>query len=320
MSVYSGRDVLVTGAAGFIGAHVVQKLIEEGASVYALTRNTSVGGRLSRFRDDLKYFQADLVSLDEAALDVIRPEFVFHMAAYGAEPPSDSLDGAVQVNIQGTCNLLRALSGKGGTRLRGMIYTGSDFEYGEGEGPRAENDVPDPTNYYAASKASGWMFCKAFRSLNNLPIAGVRPFLTYGPNQGTRRFVPHVIVSALSGRPEIWLTGGHQVRDFVYISDIVEGLLKAAQIPEAYGQMVNLGSGIGTSLRKVVEIVIRLTGSGARPVYGAIPYRKGQIGELRADTAKALRILNWSPMVELEEGLRMTIDWYSSHLPELVES
>lgn len=320
MSVYSGRDVLVTGAAGFIGAHVVQRLVEEGASVYALTRSTSAGGRLGRFRDDLRYLQADLVNFDEAALFEIRPEFVFHLAAYGAEPPSDSLDTAVQVNIRGTCNLLRALSEKGGERLRGMVYTGSDFEYGQGEGPRPENGVPDPTNFYAASKTAGWMFCKAFRALNNLPIAGVRPFLTYGPNQGTRRFVPHLILSALSERPEISLTAGSQVRDFVYVSDIVGGLLKAAQIPGAYGQMINLGSGIGTSLRTVAELVIRLTGSRTKPLYGAIPYRKGQIGELRADVEKAKRILDWSPRVGLEEGLRMTIDWYRSHLPELVES
>jgi nucleoside-diphosphate-sugar epimerase len=320
MSGYSGREVLVTGAAGFIGAQVVQRLIEEGANVCALARNPSAVGRLSRFRDDLKYLEADLVNMAEATLDEIRPEFVFHLAAYGAEPPSDSLDRAVQVNIQGTCNLLKALSGEGGARLQGMVYTGSDFEYGEGEGPRAEDGVPNPTNYYAASKASGWMFCRAFRALNNLPIAGVRPFLTYGPNQGTRRFVPYVILSALSGRPEIPLTGGRQVRDFVYISDIVGGLLKAAQIPAAYGEMINLGTGVGTSLRTVVDLVIQLTASSTRPLYGTIPYRKGEIGELKADIDKALRVLNWSPRVELEEGLRMTIDWYRSHLPELVES
>ena len=320
MTGYRGRDALVTGGGGFIGAHVVQRLMEEGANVYALARNPCAGGRLSRLHEHLKYLQADIVSMDEATLDEIRPEFVFHLAAYGAEPPSDSLDKAVQVNVQGTCNLLRALSGRGGVRLRGMVYTGSDFEYGEGEGPRGENGVPNPTNYYAASKASGWMFCKAFHKLHNLPIAGVRPFLTYGPNQGTRRFVPYVILSALSEKPEISLTGGQQIRDFVYITDIVGGLLKAAQIPAAYGEMINLGTGVGTSLRTVVDLVIQLTASRTRPLYGTIPYRKGEIGELKADIDKALRVLNWSPRVELEEGLRMTIDWYRGHMSELVET
>lgn len=310
MITLKGCRVFVTGGTGFIGSHLVAALIAEGAEVAVLVRSSSNVGRLEPYRDLLYLVEGDLCQSDSLLSGLtFQPEVVFHLAAYGVERPLDGVSDAVNVNVRGTTNLLTQLSGKAGTNLRAFVYTGTDFEYGIGRGLRTECDELRPPNYYAASKSAGWLFCRAFTEMYEIPVVGVRPFLTYGPNQGERRLVPYVILSALAGW-DIKLTGGDQVRDFIYVDDVVQGILCAARVPDAVGGMFNLGTGIGVSLRTVVQQIIELTGSTSRPLFGAVPYRKGEIWDLRADISKSQQVLGWSAKTTLDYGLDRTTEWY----------
>jgi nucleoside-diphosphate-sugar epimerase len=317
MSSLKGCRVFVTGGTGFIGSHLVAALLREGAEVGALIRSSANTGRLQPYRDQLHLVEGDICQTDSLLpVQTFKPEVVFHLAAYGVERPLDSVSDAVNVNVQGTTNLLSLFSGKLGANLRAFVYTGTDFEYGIGSGLRTECDALCPPNYYAASKSAGWLFCRAFTEIYGIPVVGIRPFLTYGPDQGERRLVPYVILSALAGQ-DIKLTGGDQVRDFIYVDDVAQGILCAAKVPDAVGGMFNLGTGIGVSLRTVVQRIIELTGSASRPLFGAIPYRKGEICDLRADVSKSLRVLGWSAKTTLDFGLGQAIEWYRKRLTDM---
>ncbi|MGI8710738.1 MAG: NAD-dependent epimerase/dehydratase family protein [Acidimicrobiales bacterium] len=313
MSSFAECSVLVTGGTGFIGYHLVQRLCREGARVAVLVRDSDNLGRLEPLRAQLNLIEGDLSAPSFADLR-FTPQFVFHLAAANVDRPLDDWAGAINANITGTANLLQWCSeDENRAELQSVVYTGTPFEYGPRDEPRGEDDALRPPNFYAASKAAGWLFCQAFAELRDLPIVGARPFLTYGPHQGTQRLIPAVVIAALQKR-EIPLTGGRQLRDFIYIDDVVDGLLRVAQTPTARGEMFNLGSGTGVTLREVVQRVFDLSGSSALCDFGALPYRKGELWDLRADVKKARDVLGWQAQTSLDAGLQQTIDWYRAHL------
>ena len=311
MNRLSDHRVLVTGGTGFIGSHLVHRLIADGCDVMVLVRRTDHLGRIEDVRTRIRVGQGDLC-VAESLLDPVssfRPEIVFHLAAYGVERPLDGFDDAIRVNVYGTCNLLRVVP----KSLSAFVYTGTDFEYGPGEGLRTEKDLPRPTNYYAASKTAGWLTCCAFLATDRLPVVGVRPFLTYGPSQGIRRLLPSIVCGALRNE-DIPLTRGVQVRDFVYVDDVVEGLIRAATTEGISGEIFNLGTGVGTSLQAMAEMILQIVGSTSKPLFGALPYRQGEIWDLRADISKSRTVLDWEPKTTVREGLWKTIEWYRATL------
>jgi len=316
MASLENCPVFVTGGTGFIGSHLVARLLTEEAEVTALVRNPDEIGRLEPYREQVTLVKGDIFRGETLALEgTSSPKIVFHLAAYGVERPLDGVNDAINVNVRGTTNLLSLFAGKSGSNLQAFVYAGTASAYGIGSGLRSESDELSPPNYYAASKAAGWLFCKAFAEVHGVPVVGVRPFLAYGPNQGARRLIPYVVLSSLSGG-DMKLTGGVQVRDFVYVGDVVEGILCAAKTPDAVGGMFNLGYGIGVSLRTVVQRIIELTGSTCRPLFGAVPYRKGEIRDLRADVSKSRQVLRWAAKTSLDDGLQQTIEWYRENLSD----
>lgn len=314
MNAVSGQDILVTGGTGFIGSHLVRKLIEDGANVFVLVRNSECLGRIEPFRSRLNIIQADLGRLMPSQIPFLKPVYVFHLAAHGVENPLKDAAEIILANVLGTHNLLDFLIKEGRENLRGIVYAGTDFEYGGDANLISEAHLLNPTNYYSASKAAGWMFCKAYTAMYGLPITGVRSFYTYGPDQGERRFVSLVIKNALAGVSEFEMTAGEQERDFIFVSDVVNGMIKAAVTENAIGDVINLGTGIGTRLRSVVEKIISITGSSMHPKFGALPYRRGEIFRLVADNSLAKHKLGWAPLISLEEGLIIVTDWYKNHL------
>jgi len=334
------RSVLVTGGTGFIGYHLIARLLREEARVTVLVRRPHDLGRLSEFAGRLRVVQHDLATgFPSAALtanesaseeeeaeegEVEAPEYVFHLAASGVERPTEDWPGAIASNVAGTANLLQWCSAGRAredmeTNLKAFVYAGTPFEYGPGEGPRREDHALAPTNFYAASKAAGWLLCQAFASMNDLPVVGARPFLAYGPHQGTRRLVPAVVLAALRNG-EVKLTGGDQQRDFIFVEDVVDGLLRiarhAGETPEAHGEMFNLGSGEGVTLRAIVARILEIAGSSSRPSFGSLPYRKGELWDLRADVSRARDELGWEAQTSLDQGLRQTIGWYRENLSQ----
>jgi len=302
-------SVLVTGATGFIGPHLVRRLIAAGARVACLLesqaeeRNLPAGA--AGHEADLRGGQAV-----REIVRAIRPAVVFHLAAVGVTEFGVDPTTAVEVNVGGTLNLLTALEGTG---YRRFLFVGTSHEYGHSQPPFREEQTPAPANVYAASKSAAWLFCQMYQRTRGWPVVGVRPFGAYGPGQRPPAFLPALIRAGLRGQ-DFDMTGGEQVRDLVYVADVVEGMIRAAVAPGVEGRTFNLCSGEGVSLAEVARRALALMGGPSRVNLGALPYRAGQIWRMVGDNAAARQALGWQPTVSLDEGLRRTVAWCRAHL------
>ncbi len=303
-------SVLVTGATGFIGPHLVRRLAAAGARVACLILNEAKGCKLP---PDAIGCAADLrdAAAVQTVVPAVRPALVFHLAAAGVTEFGVDPIAAVQVNVTGTLNLLMALEDTG---YRRFLFVGTSHEYGDNLPPFHEDQPPAPADVYAASKSAAWLFCQMYHRTQGWPVVGVRPFGVYGPGQRLPAFLPALILSALRGH-DFPMTGGEQVRDLVYVEDVVKGMIRAAATPGVEGQVFNLCSGEGISLAELARRTVALMGDPIRVKLGALPYRPGEIWRMVGDNARARQALGWQPTVPLDEGLRRTIAWCAGHLP-----
>ena len=292
--------VLVTGATGFLGSHLARELVRMGCEVGVLVREGAETARIHDLQPRLELLTADLVDGARVQETIRRfePRVVFHLAAYGVNAWECDPAQAVMTNVLGTANLLEACRP---LSLDAFVCAGTSFE------------TPEPVNVYAASKAAGWLFAQLYERAHQMPVVGVRPFQVYGPAEAPSRLIPSVILSALQGR-EVRATEGRQVRDFIFVEDVVEGMIRAATCPEARGKMFNLGTGQGVRVRAVIEQLLELLGHPVPVAYGALPYRPREIWNLVADARSSTHILGWQPRVSLAEGLQQTVAWYTSHV------
>jgi nucleoside-diphosphate-sugar epimerase len=301
--------VLITGATGFIGSHLAERLLAEEAEVTLAVEPGVSKANIASILDKVRVHEVDLRD-DQAVRQLVRecqPRKVYHLAAVGVTEPGVDPRSAVQVNVIGTLNLLEALRER---NCDCFVNTGTCYEYGHNTPPMHEDQMVDPINAYAASKSAAWLFCNMYHRTRSFPAVTVRPFTIYGPRQSPRALIPQTILSALRGE-DFEMTGGKQTRDFTYVEDVVEGYLRASLSEEAIGQTINLGAGEEHAIKDVVLKVLELMGKPVKPLIGALPYRPREIWRLYADSSKARELLGWQPQISLEEGLRKTIAWYS---------
>jgi nucleoside-diphosphate-sugar epimerase len=311
----SGKHVLVTGATGFIGSHLVRRLESDGAEVHALTSNVSsvYPARLHDLQDRITLHEGNLV--DRSAMDVLvaraQPSHILHLGAYTHVGKSwRRVDECIQANIQGTVNLLQALDGSGYERF---VYTGTSEIYGDIDVPFREDSVVHPVSPYSVSKYAGERYCRMFHQGRGWPIVMVRPFNTYGPAQSPDRVIPEIIVRALQGR-ELKMTQGRQTREFNFVEDIAAGFVCAATTEGIEGEIFNIGCGEEVSMRDLATNILEVMGNPIEADFGALPDRPTEIWRMFADSTKARTILGWKPEVPLEEGLRRTVEWYRAEL------
>lgn len=300
--------VLVTGATGFIGSHLVRRLVAIGARVTSLAweKNQTRRSSLSIAEHNVDLRDAAAVW---AVVQTVRPTLVFHLAAIGVTEFEIDPITAVQVNVEGTLNLLTALKD---TDYHRFLFVGTSHEYGNNASPFHEDQSPAPANVYAASKSAAWLFCKMYHRAQSYPVVAVRPFGVYGPEQQPPAFLPALIQAALRGH-DFSMTHGEQLRDLVYVQDVIEGMLCAATTPNIEGQVFNLCSGRGISLAELAQRVMALMGNPIHVNLGALPYRPGQIWRMIGDNSRAKETLGWQPRVSLDEGLRRTIAWCTAN-------
>lgn len=306
--VLRDRRVLVTGAGGFIGAHLVRRLVDLKADVHTVSRRGD--GRTTRC------VQADLrdPSATAEAVRAVQPEIVFHLAGevYGSRDVRAVLP-TLAGNLQSTVNLLSAATETG---LPRVVLAGS-MEEPEPTEVRASASSP-----YAVSKWAAGAYAQLFHGLWALPTVVLRIAMTYGPAQPDgRKLVPYVIDSLLAGRaPE--LTSGKRKIDWVFVDDVVDAFIAAACVPAAAGRTFDIGSGVPVDIRETVELLRRLVGSNVLPHYGAVADRPLDSARI-ADVRDAAELLGWRAGVELQDGLSRTVEWYrdrSQHaLPRLGE-
>ena len=313
MQAISGKRVLVTGASGFIGSHLTRELVNLDCQVSLLLRPSSQTSRLTDVLNRVNVHHADLCDYAalSAAIKQIKPQKVLHLAAYvDVSRDLHIAQDIFAINVNGTINLLRALEG---TEYESFVNTGTCEEYGDSEAPFREQQPANPVSPYSASKAAVTLLCSMLHKSRGYPIVTLRPFLAYGPHQNLDRLLPQAVMAALQDQ-EFKMTLGEQRREVNYVSDIVDGYLKAACSNRVFGEIVNIGNGIPRTVRELVLGIYEAAGSKASPQIGALPYREREVWQLYSDNSKAKQLLDWRPRVTWEEGLERTIAWYRARL------
>jgi UDP-glucose 4-epimerase len=292
----AGRRVLVTGATGFLGTPLCRRLAAAGAEVHGVSRGTPAP------IEGMRWWQSDLASLPAARrlLDETKAEVVYHLAgAVSGAPDLELVLPTLESQLVNTVHLLQAVTER---RCHRLVLAGSLEE------ARGRAEVVTPTSPYGAAKTAASAYARMFHALYRAPVVSLRVFMTYGPRQPKQRLVSHVIASFEKGEAPA-LTSGRRRMDWVYLDDVIEGLLSAAARPGIEGRRIDLGSGRAVSIRKVVSTIAAVMGTSIRPVWGALPDRPAGPASF-ADVATAREALGWRPITTLEEGLARTVDWY----------
>jgi len=317
---YKNRKILVTGAGGFIGSHLTEKLVNLGCMVRAFVRYNSrndrglleilpdsIKGKMNVFMGDLR----DSESVREAMKDI---EIVFHLAALIAIPysyihPREVID----TNVIGTLNVLNAARDYG---VEKVIHTSTSEVYGTAQYvPIDEKHPLQAQSPYSASKIAADKIAESFYKSYELRIAIIRPFNTYGPRQSARAVIPTIITQALTG-DKVFLGSLHPIRDFTYIEDVIDGFIKMVETDEAIGEVINLGSGSGLSIGELAKRIIPLIGKNVEIVFDSRRVRppKSEVEKLIANNSKAMKLLHWEPKVSLNEGIKKTIEWIDENI------
>ncbi|HSO62851.1 MAG TPA: SDR family oxidoreductase [Desulfobacterales bacterium] len=306
------ESALVTGGAGFIGSHLVEALVAGGCRVTVLDDLSSgresnlapVAGRITFVRGSI----CDRRIVEKAAAGC---EVVFHLAAVVFVPKTvDDPLGSAAVNETGSLNVLEAARG---TRARRVVFAGSSAVYGDDPTlPKREGMPPKPLTPYAVQKLVVEYYLRVYQSLYGLETVGLRFFNVFGPRQDPSSPYSGVISIFMSqalggGRPVIY-GDGRQSRDFVFVEDVVQALIAAAESASATGKVFNVGTGTSLTISGLWEMIAALSGSGAKPVSG--PPRPGDIPHSLSAIDSAAADLEFVPRVSLERGLAMTLDWY----------
>jgi NAD dependent epimerase/dehydratase len=316
MSFWESRPVLVTGADGFIGSHLVERLVGLGAEVRAFcyyNSNGSMGWLDSAEREAVRNIDVRLGDIRDArfvedACDGI--DTVFHLAALIAIPYSyRAPESFVDTNVKGTLNVLESVKRAGCRRL---IQTSTSEVYGTPATlPIVESHPLQGQSPYSASKIAADKLCEAYRCSFALPVVTLRPFNTYGPRQSTRAVLPTMLTQILSGQREIRLGRLDPRRDLTFVTDTVEGFVKAGEAEGIDGEVIQLGTGRAVSVRELFEISCQVLGRSAEVVVDEARMRPdaSEVSVLLSDPGKARRRLGWTPNVQLEEGILRTARW-----------
>lgn len=316
---WSGKKVLVTGAGGFIGSHLAEKLVESGAQVRAFVHYNSFNraGWLdySAAREQMEIFAGEICDADSVEQAVQGCQVVFHLAALIAIPHSYRAPMSyVQTNAGGTVNVLQAARSCGVERV---VHTSTSEVYGTAKyAPIDENHPLQGQSPYSASKIAADKLAEAFHASFGVPVVTVRPFNTFGPRQSARAVIPTVIAQCLKGRETVRLGSLHPTRDLNYVENTVAGFLAAGSHSAAIGRTMNLGSNREITIGELAQLIIRLTGSSAKIECDSERLRpeKSEVERLLADNRLAGELLGWQPAIGLEEGLSRTIEWMRANL------
>jgi UDP-glucose 4-epimerase len=303
------RRVLITGATGFVGLNVAKRMIGQGHAVHALLHTA----RRSWRQDDLGPATLHVVDLlDRPALDrlftALRPEWVLHLAAYGAYASQTDVTTCVRTNLEGTVNLLDAAARHGVERF---VNTGSSSEYGfKGHAPD-ELEVTEPNSLYAVSKAAATAYARHVGRTGRLHVTTLRLYSVYGPYEEPTRLIPTVILCGLAGGYPP-LVAPQTARDFVYVDDVASAYEAALRADVPPGAIYNVGTGTQTTLRAVIDVSRAHFGIAAEPAWGTMEQRTWDTSTWVANTARIRAELQWSASTTFEDGFQRTAAWLSA--------
>lgn len=321
MGLY-GKKVLVTGAEGFIGSHLTERLVHLGADVTALVQYNSFNnwGWIDTFDKDVKenirVITGDIREYDCMKRTIKGQDIVFHLAALIAIPYSYLSPMAyVRTNIEGTTNVLEACREYG---VEKVVHTSTSETYGTAlYVPIDEKHPLQGQSPYSASKIAADKMAESYFRSFDLPVTVLRPFNTYGPRQSARAIIPTIISQLLAGKKEIELGSLTPTRDFNYVKDTAEAFVKIAESDNTIGQVINAGSNYEISIGDLTEMIIKLVGySDVEIVCDEKRLRpeKSEVNRLWADNTKIRELTHWKPRYTLEQGLKETIEWIENNM------
>ena len=310
-----GKKVLITGADGFIGSHLTERLAKEGAIVKALSQYNSFNnwGWLEdvNCKDDIEVLSGDVRDSNYIREITKGVDVIFHLAALIAIPYSYvAPDSYIDTNIKGTLNICQAAKDNNVSKT---IITSTSEVYGTAKYvPIDENHPKQPQSPYSATKIGADAIAKSFYNAFELPVVIARPFNTYGPRQSARAIIPTIITQIASGKKEIKLGDLTPTRDFNYVKDTCEGFVKIANCENVNGEEINIGSNYEISMKDTLELIKKIMNSDVEFVVDSqrIRPKNSEVNRLWCDNTKIKKITGFEPKYTIEDGLKETIEWF----------
>ena len=299
------KKLLVVGGTGFIGQHLVKAATNCGYDVLVLSSQKYIQ---KKYSENIDYIIADIRNLEQLKKALVNREINYVVNLGGYIDHVKFLTGGnlvVDTHFNGVLNLVRCLDW---SNIKGFVQIGSSDEYGNVQAPQRESQRERPISSYSLGKVASNHFLQMLHREEGFPVTMLRLFLVYGPGQNDKRFIPQIIEGCLKSQ-KIPVSFGEQLRDFCYVRDVVQGILAAMTCSGAYGEIINIASGVPVKIREVIELIQSEIGAGL-PIFGQIKYRKGENMALYADISKADKILSWQPAVDLNQGIINTIKYY----------
>ncbi len=304
MRLLEHQTFVVTGATGFLGSAFVRFALGRGAGVHIIARQGTDHRRLREVKDRYATTIGALTDLATIDLTLPRVDAFVHFAAAGVNQRFDDVAELVNTNVVGT---LRALELAHRLKATKFVLIGTSAEYGAGE-LLGEDHALCPTSEYGATRASASLLARAFGARRGLDVVIVRPFSVYGPFEASYRLIPYAVTQGLAGAP-IRISSGHQVRDYVFVDDVADGIARACICETVSGEAINLCSGTTMSVRDAVTTVARLTGDRSLIETDAMEAIPGEMWRTSGDPARAHSVLGWSATTSMADGLARTIEW-----------
>lgn len=314
---WASERVLVTGGTGLIGSNLLRRLIAHGSRPFVLVRDPGKSRRIEEIRSCVEYLHGDITDAAAVgrAVGIAKPRIVFHLASSFFNPPT--LTAAEHMNIiaMGLLHLCEALTQvpaqQQGRKIR-LVTTGSCAVFAGGSGLREDAPI-DPGSMLGVAKASAGLISRYYARRYGFEAVELSLFTPFGPWEASRRLIPDVILSAFEGR-DVRIGHGAQQRDFIYIDDVVDALLSAAEVALAEPSLrLNIGSGVGRPIKDVAARILDLMGNPVKLITGIQATNPDEIWEISADISAAARYLGWRPKVAFDDGLRRSIEWIRDH-------
>lgn len=308
--------ILISGGTGFVGSNLVHKLSSSKNQLHLLTRNSSDYWRINNIQEKLNIHKVDLLEQKklEAIVRKINPEIVFHMAAYGIQRKENNFAKILKTNTIGTVNLFSILSKQNVSRV---VNIGSVFEYGQKSTNIGflETDCLDPLTLYGITKAAQTNIANYFFKFKSLPVTTLRLFTPYGMFEKKGRLVTDIMLSIINNK-KLKILSPKSVRDFVFIEDVIEALIKASKTPNINGEVFNIGLGELNSVENIVNILKNFSNYKTKSVIINEQKQDYDVlgGKGYANISKAEKILNWKPKYSIKNGLKKSYDWYSKNI------
>lgn len=292
------KKILVVGGNGYLGSFLVKALKKSQADVVIISRNC---------KQSDSQFKVDITNFDETKriIQQINPEIVYHLAANISRNRDFAIfEEMTSVNVLGTLNILKSLEGIDAH----FIFTSSSEIYGNNKSPFHESQIPKPVSPYSLSKVNAEMLIQTYCNNHNKKFTNLRVFNFYGENMPEEFFIPQMIQS-LKREEDFLMTKGEQVRDFLYVTDVVDAMILVAKNTNSYGETLNICSGKGTKLSQLAKAVNSSMHTKAKIVLGAIPYRKNEVWEMIGDNSKIKKITGFKPKTTIEKGIETVINY-----------